>query len=231
MAMVGKLAAGMAHSIRNPFTSVKMRLFSLSRSLKLNDVQKEDFEVISEEIRHIDTVVQNFLEFSRPPRLKLQEVSPSSVVDSTVLLLEHRLKSYKVSIKTNRGKMLPHIHVDPDQLKEVLVNLVVNACEAMENGGEIIITEAETVTSQGEKAVVIKVADNGPGIPVSMQDKILQPFFTSKEEGTGLGLSIVERIIEEHNGRLDFFSKEGEGTAFIITLFEKENNFGDDSDH
>jgi signal transduction histidine kinase len=231
LAMVGKLAAGMAHSIRNPFTSVKMRLFSLSRSLKLNEVQKEDFEVISEEIRHIDTVVQNFLEFSRPPRLKLQEVSPSSVVDSTVLLLEHRLKSYKVSIRINREKMLPLIHVDPDQLKEVLVNLVVNACEAMENGGLIIITEQEMITPQGENAAIIKIADNGPGIPPSMQDKILQPFFTSKEEGTGLGLSIVERIIEEHEGRLDFSSKEGEGTTFIITLFVKERNFGNDSDH
>jgi signal transduction histidine kinase len=231
MVLVGKLAAGMAHSIRNPFTSVKMRLFSLSRSLKLNEVQKEDFEVISEEIRHIDTVVQNFLEFSRPPRLTLQEVSPSSVVDSTVLLLEHRLKSYKVSIRINREKMLPRIHVDPDQLKEVLVNLVVNACEAMENGGLITITEQETVSPLGEKAVTLIIADTGPGIPASMQDKILQPFFTSKEEGTGLGLSIVERIIAEHDGRLDFFSKEGEGATFIITLFVKENNFGNDSDH
>ncbi len=231
MALVGKLAAGMAHSIRNPFTSVKMRLFSLSRSLKLNEVQKEDFEVISEEIRHIDTVVQNFLEFSRPPRLTLQEVSPSSVVDSTVLLLEHGLKSYKVSIRINREKILPLIHIDPDQLKEVLVNLVVNACEAMENGGLITITEQETVSPVGEKAVTLKIADNGPGIPASMQDKILQPFFTSKEEGTGLGLSIVERIIAEHDGRLDFFSKEGEGATFIITLFVKEKNFGNDSDH
>ena len=81
MAMVGRLAAGMAHSIRNPFTSIKMRLFSLSRSLKLNDTQKEDFEVISEEIRHVDTIVQNFLEFSRPPKLKMQRISPSAVID------------------------------------------------------------------------------------------------------------------------------------------------------
>ncbi|WP_218188246.1 histidine kinase dimerization/phospho-acceptor domain-containing protein [Desulfosarcina cetonica] len=79
MAMVGKLAAGMAHSVRNPFTSVKMRLFSLSRSLKLSGMQKEDFDVISEEIDHIDTIVQNFLEFSRPPKLKMQPVSPSTV--------------------------------------------------------------------------------------------------------------------------------------------------------
>ncbi|MBL0700851.1 MAG: MCP four helix bundle domain-containing protein, partial [Desulfosarcina sp.] len=94
MAMVGKLAAGMAHSIRNPFTSVKMRMFSLGRYLDLSSNQKEDFEVISEEIRHIDTLLQNFLEFSRPPKLKMQQISPSVIVDLVIQLLEHRLKSY-----------------------------------------------------------------------------------------------------------------------------------------
>ena len=98
MALVGKLAAGMAHSIRNPFTSVKMRLFSLNRSLKLSDTQKEDFDVISEEIRHVDTIVQNFLEFSRPPKLKIQSISPSVVVDQAIALLKHRLKSYDVEV-------------------------------------------------------------------------------------------------------------------------------------
>ena len=103
MALVGKLAAGMAHSIRNPFTSVKMRLFSLGRTLELTDTQKEDFDVISEEIRHIDTIVQNFLEFSRPPKLKMQPISPSAVVDLALQLLEHRLKSYDVNVKVIRN--------------------------------------------------------------------------------------------------------------------------------
>jgi len=93
MALVGKLAAGTSHSIRNPLTSVKMRLFSLSRSLDLDGDQKEDFDVISKEIGHIDNIVQNFLEFSRPPRLELQSVSLSDIVDQTVRLLRHRLES------------------------------------------------------------------------------------------------------------------------------------------
>ena len=225
MALVGKLAAGMAHSIRNPFTSVKMRLFSLNRSLELNTAQDEDYKVISEEIRHIDTIVQNFLEFSRPPRLNMQKISPSAVVDSTVQLLAHRLKSYKVAITTNRYKMLPEIQIDPDQLKEVFVNLVINACEAMENGGDIVIAEEEVTSENGKRFVVIKVTDDGPGVPKALHDKILEPFFTTKEEGTGLGLSIVKRIIEEHNGRLDLISEEGAGTTFIITLAIRENGF------
>ena len=121
MALVGKLAAGMAHSIRNPFTSVKMRLFSLERSLNMSEVQKDDLRVISEEIRHIDTIVQNFLEFSRPPRLKIQKISPSAVVDAAIALLSHRLKSYDVSVELIRKAPLPEIEADPEQLKEVLV--------------------------------------------------------------------------------------------------------------
>jgi signal transduction histidine kinase len=222
MVLVGKLAAGMAHSIRNPFTSVKMRLFSLSRSLELAGTQKEDFEVISEEIRHIDTIVQNFLEFSRPPKLKMQHISPSTVVDSAIQLLEHRLTSYEVTVTVDRKAPLPEIQADPEQLKEALVNLVVNACEAMERGGSIGIREEEVAEPSAGRVVVIRVSDNGPGIPESIQEKVLQPFFSTKEEGTGLGLSIAARVVEDHQGRLEVTSQEGEGATFIVTLPVRE---------
>jgi signal transduction histidine kinase len=218
MALVGKLAAGMAHSIRNPLTSVKMRIFSLDRALDLSEPQKEDFEVISDEIRHIDTIVENFLEFSRPPKLKIQKVNPSEVVDLVLQLLRHRLESYDVEIRLNRTGPLPLIEADPEQLKEVLVNLVVNACESMERGGTILIKEEQAVVEPLGYVVSIGLADNGPGIPDSLQGKIFQPFFTTKEEGTGLGLSIAARIVKEHGGRLDMWSKEGEGTTFTIIL-------------
>ncbi len=238
MALVGKLAASTAHSIRNPLTSVKMRLFSLSRSLDLSDTQKEDFDVISEEIRHIDTIVQNFLEFSRPPKLKMQQISPSVVVDMAIQLLEHRLKSYDVNVKVIRNNMLPEIDVDPEQLKEVLVNLIVNACEAMEKWDASSVSERPILwydqknpppreergiiiqeeSNPSEKIVIIKVSDNGPGFPESIKKKIFEPFFTTKDEGTGLGLSIASRIIEEHHGWMDVTSKEDEGTIFSINL-------------
>lgn len=221
-ALVGKLAAGVAHSVRNPLTSVKMRLFSMERTLALTSDQKEDFEVISEEIRHIDTIVGNFLEFSRPPKLKMQKVSPSDSVDMAIQLLRHRLESYEVKVEVQRKTRLPEITADPDQLKEVLVNLVVNACEAMVDGGSIKISEEENVDGNLGPVVVIKVSDNGPGVPGPIQEKLFQPFFSTKEEGTGLGLSIATRIVEEHGGWLDLRSKQGEGATFIITLPEKE---------
>ena len=218
LALVGKLAAGMAHSIRNPLTSVKMRLFSLDRTLDLSPPQKEDFDVISDEIRHIDTIVENFLEFSRPPKLKVQRISPSDVVDSAVELLGHRLQSYDVNVEINRQRPLSEIQADPEQLKEVIVNLVVNACEAMENGGSIAISEEEGLLEPFGRVAIVRLSDNGPGILEAIKEKVLQPFFTTKEEGTGLGLSIASRIVEQHGGRLEFSSDEGKGTTFTITL-------------
>jgi signal transduction histidine kinase len=218
MALVGKLAASMAHSIRNPFTSVKMRLFSLSRSLDLDAVQAEDLDVISSEIRHIDTIVQNFLEFSRPPKLKMTSTSPSIVVDSAMRLLTHRLKSYDVSASVNRRVPLPAVPADVEQLKEVVVNLMVNACEAMAGGGAIVIEEKAENHPRLGPAAVIRVSDNGPGIPAHLRDKIFQPFFSTKEEGTGLGLSIAQRIITEHGGYLEMESAEGRGASFSIIL-------------
>jgi signal transduction histidine kinase len=217
MAMVGKLAAGTAHSIRNPLTSVKMRLFSLSRTLDLNTTQQEDFDVISEEIGHIDNIMQNFLEFSRPPKLKLQAISPSEVVDQTALLLRHRLESCSGNLTIERKKPIPEINADPEQLKEAFVNIVVNACEAVQDGVVITIKEEEHIDG-GIRTAVIRIADNGPGISKRIQQKIFEPFFTTKEEGSGLGLSIVARIIEEHGGRVTVESEEGKGTSFIIML-------------
>lgn len=218
LASVGKLAAGVAHSIRNPLTSVKMRLFSMERTLELSPAQREDIEVISEEIRHIDTIVRNFLEYSRPPKLKLQNISPSDVVDAAIQLLRHRIESYGVEVEVYRQRSLPEVEGDPEQLKEVLVNLMVNACEAMPDGGKITIREEEGRSEPMGRVAVVRVSDTGPGVPEAIKERVFQPFFSTKEEGTGLGLSIAERIIHDHKGCLNLRSREGKGATFIITL-------------
>ena len=231
LAMVGRLAAGVAHSIRNPLTSVKMRLFSLNRSLDISPPQKDDFEVISEEISHIDTIVQNFLEFSRPPRLRKQRISPSEVVDLVLQLLRHRLESNNIDVRLHRQAVLPEIQIDPEQIKEVLVNLIVNACESMGRDGLMEIYEEEGSIKSMGKVVIIRLTDNGPGIAEPIREKVLQPFFTTKEEGTGLGLSIAARIIENHGGRLGFKSREGQGTTFTIILPMEETTLEQNTDH
>ena len=219
---VGKLAAGVAHSIRNPLTSVKMRLFSMEGTVGLSESEREDLKVISEEIRHIDGIVRNFLEYSRPPRLRMQKVSPSDVVEMALNLLKQRLDSYGVEVRLSRQSWLPEIYADPDQLKEALVNLLVNSSEAMGYGGLIAIREEEVVDEPRGRNVVIRVSDNGPGFPESIQDDLFEPFFTTKEEGTGLGLTIAARIIEEHGGKLELSSREGEGALSTISLPVRE---------
>jgi signal transduction histidine kinase len=230
MALVGKLAAGMAHSIRNPFTSVKMRLFSLGRTLELDATQEEDFAVISQEIRHIDTIVQNFLEFSRPPKLVMQPVSPSAIVDTALQLLSHRLKSYAVELRVVRAATLPEVMADPEQLKEVLVNLIINACEEMKEGGAIEIEE-RLFGQRPHQFAVLSLSDSGPGIPVALKEKVFQPFFTTKDEGTGLGLSIAARIVAEHGGTLSLEDGPRGGATFIISLPVKESDYEYHSGH
>jgi len=218
LAVAGKLAAGVAHTIRNPLTSVKMRLFSLERSLALNPSQKDDFEVISEEIAYIDAIVRNFLEFARPPKLQARPVSLSDVVDTALRLLKHKLESYGVTVEVKRSRRLAETNADPDQIKEVLVNLVINACEAMGEGGHIVIREEEGFMEPQGRVAVIRVSDDGPGVPEKIRETIFQPFFTSKGEGSGLGLAIARRIMEEHGGWINLHSPEGRGATFALVF-------------
>ena len=231
MVMVGELAAGVAHTIRNPFTSIKMRMFSLGRSLKLSETQEEDLQVISDEIARIDRIVENFLEFARPPKLRLTECHLSDVIKSVITLLEYRLKAYNVETHYDFQSDLPKVRVDVDRIKEALVNLVINACEAMETGGRITITARHENHSKFGDIMAVTVSDSGPGIPDAIVDKVTAPFFTTKEDGSGLGLSIVVRIVREHDGKFIVSSKEGEGTQCVILLPTGGDDHESDSDN
>ena len=226
MAMVGKLAAGVAHSVRNPLTSLKMRLFTLESTLRLTPTQTEDLNVISEEIRHIDKILRNFLEYARPPKLELNRDTPSEIVDTALQLLQHRLELNKTSVHIERTEQLPKVLIDKDQLKEVFVNLLVNASEAMSEGGDIYISEKVGTWPNIGKSVLIHFRDNGPGIPQELFEDIFQPFFSSKEDGSGLGLSIARRIINEHGGEIALYSEVGTGTVFTIALPLREKQNG-----
>jgi len=218
MALVGKLAAEVAHTIRNPLTSIKMRLFSLERTLDLSATQQEDLDVISQEMRHLDNIVKNFLEFARPPKLKMQVCNVSDIVDLSVQLLEKRFEHQGIRLERRRGVWLPHVYADPDAIKEVLVNLLLNACDAMKEGGSIAISEEEGIAERMGRVVLVRVSDTGPGIPMHLWEKVWEPFFSTKEDGTGLGLAIALRTVEEHGGRLELRPSEGRGATFVMTL-------------
>lgn len=218
LAMVGKLAAGVAHSVRNPLTSVKLRLFSLERSVTLSPRQQEDVAVIADAIRHVDGIISNFLEFSRRPSLKLQRTSLSLVVDATLKLLENKLAIFPVRLRRVRTQHMPEIHADPEQLREALLNILLNACEAMDYSGILRIEETLVTDADGAGFACIQVRDSGPGIPEEQLPDIFTPFFSTKEEGTGLGLPIAKSILEEHGGDIQVHSSLTGGTAFSLLL-------------
>ncbi|WP_243438855.1 sensor histidine kinase [Fundidesulfovibrio soli] len=218
LATVGKMAAGVAHSIRNPLTSVKMRLFSLQRSLELSENQREDFEVISHEIKHLDGIIQNFLEYARPLKLSLKRISPSDVTDAAAHLLGPRLEAQGVQLEVARDGALQPILIDPEQLKEVLVNLVSNAMEAMHGPGRIVVEESEGFMEPMGRVAIVSLSDTGPGVPEQERERVFEPFHTTKEEGTGLGLPIARRIVREHGGSLTLTQAKGGGAKFTLTI-------------
>jgi len=224
MAVMGKLAADVAHSIRNPMTAIKMRLFSLMRDLDLTPIQTEDFEVISEEMHHLDNIVSNFLEFSRSPKLRKQKVDMRELLDMTLRLLQHRLELHEVEVVRHRNGPLHAIDADPELLKEALVNFVVNACEAMGKGGRLAVTDEGIVAEGIGAAVCVRFSDTGPGIPKSLGNNVFEPFFSTKEDGTGLGLAIAKKIIEEHGGQLTIGDSEEGGATFVIVLPYQEED-------
>jgi signal transduction histidine kinase len=202
MAVVGELAAGVAHTIRNPLTSMKMRVFSLARSLNMKREQNEDLQVISGEIERIDKIVSNFIEFARPPKLRFEEHSLEELTRSVCELMKFRLKNHQVDIEYDFTPGLSKVMLDGDRLREALLNLLTNSCEAMLSGGTIRITETREHDPQLGELAVLSIHDDGPGIPDSIIGKVTDPFFTTKDKGSGLGLSSVARIVQEHGGEL-----------------------------
>lgn len=218
LALIGKLAAGVAHSVRNPLTSVKLRLFSLTRSLTLSAEQQEDFDVIAGQIRHIDVIVRNFLEFSRRPPLRKVEADLEELARQCFDLLSHRLTDQGVEVELRNEAGVPRVKADPDQIKEALVNLILNACEAMKGKGTLRCRLEAGIVPPWGHCVVLRLHDSGSGVPDELRETIFQPFFSNKTEGTGLGLPIARRIFEEHGGWLSLAPDQASGACFVAGL-------------
>ncbi len=217
LASVGKLAASVAHEIRSPLTSLRLRVFSVQRALRDSHRQK-DFQLISEEITRLDGIVGDFLEFARPRDLALQKCDIRVLLDKTAELLSYKLEATNVVVEREDEASLPEVLADPQQLKQVFVNLLNNAIEALHDGGVVHITSRRESGRDGGAIVRILVRDNGPGIPADARESIFDPFFGTKEDGTGLGLWIARRIMTEHGGGIDLDGSTESGTTFSLWL-------------
>lgn len=221
LASLGLLAAGVAHEIRNPLTAIKARLFTQARHLKPGSPERVDGEMISQEILRLERIVKDFLTFARPSEPDLVVVPAEQVLREACDLLAPSLGQRGVQLRLLPGDAALSVRVDPEQLKQVLINLIQNAAEASGAGGSVTL-QARAGTRQSAQgsaaAVILDVTDTGKGIPPEVQKRLFDPFFSTKETGTGLGLAIAARIVEKHGGALQYQTRVNHGTVFGIVL-------------
>jgi signal transduction histidine kinase len=217
LAAVGKLAASVAHEIRNPLTAMKMWLYSLRRTIAPGDEALQKLDVVSDEIVRLERVVHHFLEFSRPPPLRITRQNITAILEKTLGLLKYRLQEQRVEVIRSEEPNLPELRGDAEQLEQVFVNLINNAVEAMPSGGEIRISTS-TERRGGNTMLAVGIADTGCGMPEDVQERVFEPFFTSKPEGTGLGLCIAASVMARHGGSLVLDSSSSYGTAWTVWI-------------
>ncbi|MBJ6801868.1 sensor histidine kinase [Geomonas propionica] len=215
MASVGLLAAGMAHEIGTPLAAIMGYSALLAEDLAADPEKSDYLRRIEEESRRIDRIVRGLLDYARPKRVQWEEVDIRPLLDKVVELLADQgvLKHLDVSVEVEEG--LATVHADPHQVEQLLINLIVNARDAMPQGGKLWLKG-----SRAGSEVVIEVVDSGEGMPPELLSKVFDPFFTTKEpgKGTGLGLAIAARIAESCGGRLDVQSELGKGSRFTLSL-------------
>lgn len=218
LAAVGQLAAGVAHEVRNPLTAIRSTMQYLAQAMA--GEQQELADGLIEEVDRIDHIIDGLLNLSRSEDLRHQNIDLAEVLGQTIRLIDIRARKQGVRIELDLEDSLS-AKADPNQLKQVLLNLLLNALQAMPGGGEIRVTcrrETTWTDHPTEEWALIVVEDNGPGIAEEDQQKVCDPFFTTKKEGTGLGLSICQNMIEQHGGTMRLASELGRGTQINILL-------------
>ncbi len=219
LATVGSLAAGIAHEIRNPLASLSGSIQLLQGGLELKGDDKSLMNIVVRETDRLNTIITDFLEYARPKGLQTEQVELRSLLDETILLLKNsRVYSGLISIVSDVSAGI-QLKGDAQRLRQVFWNLLINACQAMPEGGTLSVS-ARPVTSVEDDRMLceIIIKDTGRGIPEEQLNKIFDPFFTTKTEGSGLGLAIVYRIIEDHQGTISVGSEPGKGAQFRIRL-------------
>jgi PAS domain S-box-containing protein len=215
LAALGRITAGVAHEVKNPLNSMRLWLENLKESLSAepDSSSQQAVQVLDKEIDRLDAVVKRFLDFTRPMDVRLEATQLADVLKEVIEIAKPQLKRAKIQVAQLLPIDVPEVYVDRALLKQAVLNLVLNAVEAMPAGGQLRLV----LSRRGEMAE-ITVGDTGKGIPVENRQKIFQLFFTTRPGGSGIGLASTFRIVQLHNGSIDFTSEVGRGTTFRIEL-------------
>lgn len=225
LASLGMLATGVAHEIRNPLTAIKAWLFIQQKHLELNSPERAEAEIIGAEISRLERIVKEVLLFARPSEPQLEIVAAGQPLRQVQTLLEPQLQKSNIELVLEDGSDAL-VRIDPQQIQQVLINLIQNAAESIGADGTVSLrvrTGTKRLADWLGEVVVLEVADTGRGITPQVEKRLFDPFFTTKEGGTGLGLSIAARIVEKHGGALQYQTQVNRGTTFGIVLPRANN--------
>lgn len=214
---LGLLAAEIAHEIRNPLTVIKLLFESLELDYTHEDPRSEDLRVIGEKLLQLEEIVERVLSFGRSNQALYSRWRVHHLIEETLLLVRLKLEQCKISLSYEPPTQQLHIEANKGQMLQAILNIIINAVEAMPEGGTISL-RAYADERMGESIARIRICDTGGGIPASMREQIFESFLSSKTEGTGLGLGIVKRIMRSHRGDIDLISSSGTGTCFELWL-------------
>jgi signal transduction histidine kinase len=218
LASLGTLAAGLAHEIRNPLVAIKTFTQLLPERFEDEEFRTHFTNIASSEVDRISQFITELLNFARSsdPRLEYEDIN--SILEGMILLTSNETKKKQISIVKNYAPDLPLVQLDREQIKQVFLNILLNAIEATPEKGEIIIKTRSFEKPGGEPYIQVEFTDNGRGIPAERLEDIFTPFFTTKEKGSGLGLSISQQIVQDHKGYINVESELNKGTSFFINL-------------
>jgi two-component system, NtrC family, sensor histidine kinase HydH len=221
LSAVGQLSASLAHEIRNPLASIDGAANLIESPKTSEEMRRGSLAIIHKEIQRLNRLLTNLLDFARPRKPEFQPTEPGRLLDAIINLTDHSAKQKGITIRKDAPGSVPAFECDPEQMKQVILNLTINAVQSMAAPGEIVLS-----ARQKESSVMISVRDQGPGIPEEDIDKIFNPFFTTKEAGTGLGLSVVHQIVTQHGGTVKTERNPDRGMTFslVVPLHQRRQN-------
>ena len=217
LSALGVLASSIAHEIKNPLVSIKTFTQLLPRRFESKEFREKFSKLIPKELERLESVLHELLDFTRPSQAKLKKTNIEGIINNILLLVENEAIRNNVRIIREYGDP-PEVMADEEKLKQVFMNIVLNAIHAMPAGGNLTIATRLKVKGEKLKVAEISFRDTGKGIPPDHIKDLFSPFFSTKEDGTGLGLSISKRIIKEHDGAIRVESEQGKGTTFFVEL-------------